>query len=216
MGPILTGTTMVHAFRNDHLLPMAAAIWSVARDEVLDFSAASFIRFHENHGLLKLTGRPLWRTVSGGSRCYVERLMGDAKIHARVGVAVRRVIRHDDIVSVVTGTGETQTFDDVVLATHGDRALALIDQPTAREVRLLGAFRYNKNEVVLHSDAAAMPRRKAVWSSWNYVGESRGAGVDRLTVTYWMNLLQNLIRRSRYSLRLIRTWRFVRTWCTIR
>ena len=180
------------AFRNDHLLPMAAAIWSVARDEVLEFSAASFIRFHENHGLLKLSDRPLWRTVSGGSRCYVERLVDDAKIHARLGVPVQKVIRHGETVSVVMGVGETQTFDDVVLATHADRALALIDQPTAREARVLGVFRYNQNEVVLHSDAAAMPRRKAVWSSWNYVGDSTGAGVDRLTVTYWMNLLQNL------------------------
>lgn len=180
------------AFRDDHLLPMAAAIWSVARDEVLDFSAASFIRFHENHGLLKLSDRPIWRTVSGGSRVYVERLLADCDIDVRLGTPVERVVRHGDGVSVVMRCGDVQSFDDVVLATHGDRALALIEQPTAREARVLGAFRYNRNDVVLHSDGAVMPKRRAVWSSWNYVGESAGPGVDTLTVTYWMNLLQNL------------------------
>lgn len=179
-------------FRNDHLLPMAAAIWSVARDEVLDFSAASFIRFHENHGLLKLSNRPLWRTVSGGSRRYVERLIADIDATVRLQSQVKHVVRQAEGVVVVTGDGQRQTYDDVVLATHADRSLQLIERPTAAEARILGAFRYNRNEVVLHTDLSQMPKRQNVWSSWNYVGESRGRSVERLTVTYWMNLLQNL------------------------
>mgnify|MGYP001550294643 FL=1 len=171
---------------------MAAAIWSVARDEVLDFSAVSFIRFHENHGLLKLTNRPFWRTVSGGSRSYVERVLADCTAKVHLGTRVVRVIREPDGVLVVTEQGARERYDHVVLATHADRALDLIEQPTRAEARVLGNFRYNQNEVVLHSDPAQMPHRQSVWSSWNYVGESRGPGTERLTVTYWMNLLQNL------------------------
>ncbi len=192
LGDYLAHYRYGEAFRDDHLLPMAAAIWSVARDEVLDFSAASFIRFHENHGLLKLTNRPIWRTVSGGSRCYVERVLADCRAEVHLGRRVVRVIREPDGVVIVTGEGARERYDHVVLATHADRALELIEQPTAAEARVLGCFRYNRNEVVLHSDPALMPHRQSVWSSWNYVGESRGPGVERLTVTYWMNLLQNL------------------------
>ncbi len=192
LGAYLERYGYCEAFRNDHLLPMAAAIWSVARDEVRDFSAASFIRFHENHGLLRLSGRPIWRTLSGGSLRYVERLVADRDFKVRTGAPVARIVRHGETLSLVLETGEVNSFDEVVLATHADRALSLIDQPTAREARVLGAFRYNDNEVVLHSDPAVMPRRRAVWSSWNYVGESNGPGVQTLTVTYWMNLLQNL------------------------
>ncbi len=192
LGAYLDRYNYGQAFRNDHLLPMAAAIWSVAREEVLDFSAASFIRFHENHGLLKLSDRPIWRTVSGGSRVYVERLAQDMDARVLLGDPVERVQRTSEGVLVATRAGRREVFDHVVLATHGDRALALIDGATARESRILGAFRYNSNEAVLHSDSAVMPRRRAVWSSWNYVGHSEGVGRERLSVTYWMNLLQNL------------------------
>ena len=179
------------AFRDDHLLPMAAAIWSVARNEVLDFPVVSFIRFHENHGLLKLAGRPLWRTVSGGSRTYVQRLAAEIG-DIRVAAPVRGVAREGGGVRVTTGDGASDTFDHVVLATHADTALGLIESPTAREARLLGSFRYNRNEAVLHSDPGLMPKRRRAWSSWNYLGCAEGAGLETLTVTYWMNLLQNL------------------------
>jgi predicted NAD/FAD-binding protein len=192
LGEYLSHYRYGEAFRDDHLLPMAAAIWSVARDEMLDFSAVSFIRFHENHGLLKLTNRPIWRTVSGGSRSYVERVLADCTAKVHLGTRVVRVIREPDGVVVVTQQGTRERYDHVVLATHADRALELIEQPTRAEARVLGNFRYNQNDVVLHSDPALMPHRQSVWSSWNYVGESRGPGAERLTVTYWMNLLQNL------------------------
>ncbi|MFT4120953.1 NAD(P)/FAD-dependent oxidoreductase [Bradyrhizobium sp.] len=177
-------------FRSDHLLPMAAAIWSASPSLMLQYPAASFIRFHDNHGLLRLRNRPQWRTVIGGSRVYVgalTRRFGDAVRLARGILAIRRL---PDSVEVMDYDGHTDHFDDVVIATHADQALALLEEPTARERSLLGAFRYSRNRAVLHSDTALMPQRKAAWASWNYIG-GRGT-TEQPTVTYWMNALQHL------------------------
>jgi len=179
------------AFREDHLYPMAAAIWSTPSAEVGDYPAAAFVRFCENHGLLRLTGRPIWRTVRGGSRAYVARLT--ASFHDRILTATPVVsIRRDaDGVDVLDALGVRRRFDEVVVATHADRALALLAGPSEDERRLLGAFRYSRNEAVLHSDARLMPRRRAAWASWNYLSDVR-EGDRALSVTYWMNRLQPL------------------------
>ncbi|TBW40709.1 NAD(P)/FAD-dependent oxidoreductase [Siculibacillus lacustris] len=179
------------AFREDHLYPMAAAIWSTPSIDVGAHPAAAFVRFCDNHGLLQLTNRPQWRTVVGGSRNYVERLIrpfADRILTATPVVAIRRDPRG---VSVTDAGGTTRRFDHVVVATHADRALALLGDPSADERRLLGAFRYAANTAVLHSDASLMPQRRAAWSSWNYLSAGRGRD-RRLSVTYWMNRLQPL------------------------
>jgi uncharacterized protein len=178
------------AFREDHLYPMAAAIWSTPAVGIGAYPARAFIRFCENHGLLKLTNRPLWRTLAGGSRAYVEKL---AKSIAEIltNTPICAVRRHLGCVEIVSAGGETRRFDHVVIATHADQALELLADPSPEEDRLLGAFGYCANSAVLHSDATLMPYRRRVWSSWNYLSNERGNS-GRLAVSYWMNRLQGL------------------------
>lgn len=178
------------AFRHDHLYPMAAAIWSTPASDVGRYPAAAFVRFCDNHGLLQLTDRPAWRTVTGGSRRYVEEMR--RRFHGTLvaGCPVRTVRRRADGAAVVTADGVERGFDEVVVATHADQALALLERPTAAERDLLGAFLYSRNEAVLHGDSGLMPRRRAAWSAWNYLADRRDE--PRLCVTYWMNRLQHL------------------------
>ena len=182
------------AFQNDHLLPMAAAIWSGSAPNLRDYPAASFIRFCDNHGLLKLTGRPIWRTVAGGCRSYIHRLMEAIGPGTRLGKPVVSVRRGATGVTVRLASGETHAHDHVVIAAHADQALAMLDHPSPAEARLLGSFRYSSNVAVLHADPALMPKRRAVWSSWNYLGRTDSA--RSLHVTYWMNRLQNIHQRT--------------------
>src|SRR5271166_5185862 len=156
------------AFRDHHILPMASAIWSAAPADILDYPAAAFLRFHDNHGLLRLVGRPVWRTVVGGSREYVARLAAPFIGGVRAGVV--RIDRVGGRVVVADAEGERHVFDRVVVATHADEALALLADPSARERALLGAFRYSRNEAFLHLDESLMPKRRAAWASWNAIG----------------------------------------------
>jgi len=191
LGDYLDAGRYGEAFREDHLLPMAAAIWSAPCSEILSYPAAAFIRFHHNHGLLKLTNRPVWRTVDRGSRAYVERLREAFRGDIVLGNAVRQVTRLEGGVRVEAADGEVRDFDHVVFATHADQALALLADPSSAESRLLGAFRYSRNRAILHSDTTLMPRRRSAWASWNHLGE-RSAPDAPCAVTYWMNLLQGL------------------------
>jgi predicted NAD/FAD-binding protein len=179
------------ALREDHLYPMAAAIWSTPAAQVGRYPTAAFVRFCENHGLLRVSGRPRWRTVQGGSRSYVRALtrgMGDG-LH--LDSAVLEVQRGDAGVRLRTRQGwHPAVFDQVVLACHADQALRLLPDASDEELRLLGAFRYSRNLAVLHSDPALMPQRRAVWSAWNYLADR--ARPDALCVSYWMNRLQGI------------------------
>lgn len=186
LGDYLKREGFSEAFRDDHLLPMAAAIWSSPAHTLMDYPAEAFIRFCGNHGLLKLVGRPLWRTIKGGSRVYVERL-AQAIEDVRLDHGVTAVRRTDHGVMVHDSQGGAERFDHVVIGAHADQALAMLDEPTAREREVLGAFRYSRNFTVLHTDADLMPRRRRAWASWNYIGANGG-----LCVTYWMNKLQGL------------------------
>ena len=186
LGDYLKREGFSEAFRDDHLLPMAAAIWSSPAHTLMDYPAEAFIRFCGNHGLLKLAGRPLWRTVEGGSRVYVGRL-AQALDDIRLERGVTAVRRTDQGVVIHDSQGGVERFDHVVIGAHADQALAMLAEPTARETELLGAFRYSRNLTVLHTDAGLMPRRRRAWASWNYIGAN-----DGLCVTYWMNRLQGL------------------------
>jgi predicted NAD/FAD-binding protein len=179
------------AFIDHHILPMAAAIWSCPAETMLAFPVGAFARFFSHHGLLKLRDRPQWRTVLGGSRNYVRKLLEDRPIRLLCDRPVRQIARDGRSVRIEDATGAQQVFDHVVLATHADTALSMLGEPTARERALLGAFRYQQNMAVLHGDARLMPRRRRLWSSWNYLGAGRGRA-RRLSVTYWMNSLQPL------------------------
>lgn len=194
LGEFLAQHKFSKAFTETHLIPMAAAIWSSHPKHMLAYPAKSFIAFFENHQLLELARREPWQTVSGGSMTYVKKLIS-AGLKLRGGDAVVRVVRGEEENRVMCASGYSQKFDHVVLATHADEALALLDQPTEDERRLLSPFHYSDNEVVVHRDQKLMPKRKRLWSSWNYVG---GATPDKSGVTYWMNSLQKLETKTQY------------------
>lgn len=191
LGAYLKRNRYSDGFLYDHLLPMAAAIWSCPVETMLDFPAASFARFFHNHGLLSVNDRPQWMTVTGGSREYVRRLTAPFADRFRLGNAAVAVRRVPGGVMVRGSDGEETLYDQVILASHADQSLALLADADAAERDILGRFRYQPNEAVLHRDPALMPKRRAVWSSWNYLAE--GAAYEReVAVTYWMNLLQGI------------------------
>ncbi|WP_281299862.1 MULTISPECIES: FAD-dependent oxidoreductase [unclassified Iodidimonas] len=175
-----------------HILPMAAAIWSTPIEQVLDFPAASFVRFFENHGLFKLRNRPRWRTIAGGSRVYVAALNAAFKGETRKGARVLNIARNEDGVWVKAEGCAPERYDSAVLACHADQALAVIDRPSAMEQRLLSAFQYVPNRAVLHRDRTWMPRTRRCWASWNYLSRKGDGDGEKLLLTYWMNRLQNL------------------------
>lgn len=191
LGEYLKRNRYSDGFLYDHLLPMAAAIWSCPVRTMLDFPAASFARFFHNHGLMSVNDRPQWMTVTGGSREYVRRLTAPFANRFRLGNAAVSVRRVPGGVMVRGTDGEETLFDQVILACHADQSLALLQDADTAEHGILGRFRYQPNEAILHRDPALMPKRRPVWSSWNYLAE--GAAYDReVAVTYWMNLLQDI------------------------
>ncbi|TAL00524.1 MAG: FAD-dependent oxidoreductase [Rhodospirillaceae bacterium] len=197
LGHYLAGRGYSEAFLRDHLLPMGACIWSASLKDMREYPLPSFVRFFKNHGLLETSSkrRPPWRTVTGGSRAYVQRLTADFADRIRVSSPVVSIRRLPKAVEVTTVGGGVETFDDVVLATHSDQALALLRDPTDQERRLLSAIRYELNRAVLHTDRTFMPKRRRAWSSWNYVAATGHSDDQQVCLTYWMNLLQNIDRR---------------------
>lgn len=185
------------AFVDDHILPMGAAIWSAPPQQMLSFPALSFARFFANHGLLKLRGRPAWRTVRGGSREYVRRLRDAVAGTFHVGTAVAHITRRPEGVIIADSAGQRRRFDHLVIGAHADDALKLLADADPLERRLLGAFSYTSNRAVLHTDPGLMPRRRRVWSSWNYLA-GQGDGGRRVSTTYWMNALQPLATARDY------------------
>ncbi|HEY0646887.1 NAD(P)/FAD-dependent oxidoreductase [Phenylobacterium sp.] len=190
LGDYLQAKGYGDAFRDDHLLPQAAAIWSTPLDQIGAYPAASLIRFFLNHGMMTITGRGLWRTVDGGSRAYVAKLTEAFRGEVRKGVRVAGVRRDANGAELRLAGGARERFDQVVIATHGDTALSLLDDPSPDEQRLLGCFRYSRNMIALHTDPVLMPKRRRAWTSWNHIGmrDQPGEGA----VTYWMNRLQSL------------------------
>lgn len=191
LGEYLRRERYSDGFANDHLLPMGAAIWSTTPAEMLEYPAAAFVRFCEHHGLLRLKDRPQWRTVDGGSREYVKRLTAPYRDAIRFG-GVRAVHRLGNKVAVEDARGVAEAYDHVVIAAHADEAFDLLADPDPSERHLLGRWRYTRNRAVLHGDSSLMPRRRRVWSSWNFIGGRDRDSEQALCVTYWMNRLQSL------------------------
>ncbi len=183
-------------FRDHYLVPMAAAIWSAEPVAIDDMPLRFLVQFFDNHGLLQLKDRPVWRTIQGGSREYVRRLVAGFRDRIRLDCPVRQVRRFDDRVEIVTDDYGVETFDAVFIACHSDQALALLDEPTAAEREVLSAIAYQENEAVLHTDETLMPKRRKAWASWNYhlPADER----DRVAVTYNMNILQGLEAKRQY------------------
>jgi predicted NAD/FAD-binding protein len=174
------------------IVPQAAAVWSAPPEQMWSFPASFLAEFFGNHGMYTLRDRPSWRTVRGGSRSYVDAIAAPWRDRVRLAAPVRRIERLPGRVRVQADGCEGEEFDRIVVATHSDQALAPLADPSRAEREVLGAIPYQDNEAVLHTDPSLMPRRRAVWSSWNFhLSEERPR---RTTVTYWMNRLQRLPR----------------------
>jgi predicted NAD/FAD-binding protein len=197
LGDFLDRYKYSRTFRQDHLLPMAAAIWSTPSQRILEFPAQDFGNFFRNHGLLEMdiAKRPGWRTVKGGSRVYVERLVQASGAAIVREAAIACVKGSPTGAQVCLRDGTAQDFDHVVIAAHADEALALLPETPAKTRDVLGVFHYAANDAYLHRDETLMPRRQRLWASWNYMRPSRGAE-SRVFVSYWMNRLQALDRRT--------------------
>ena len=194
LGELLAQDSYSPAFRDNYLLPMAAAIWSSKPDDILDFPASTFLQFCMNHALLQVNDRPKWRTVKGGGREYVRKIaasLPDIRLHT----PVVRVQRSESGVQIETKQGN-EVFDAVVFATHAPDTLRLLADASDGEKAILSSVRYQANTAVLHTDVSQLPRRKKVWSAWNYIGGSAangGQNGDRpVCVSYLLNQLQNL------------------------
>ncbi len=176
-------------FINHYLVPMAAAVWSADLKLMFDFPARYLIRFFHNHGLLSVNDRPDWYVIKGGSKTYARALTRAFIDKIKLSTPVTQVERIDGGVRVTSSEGE-ETFDAVFFACHSDQALRMIKSPTDTEKQTLGAIKYQDNEVVLHTDASVMPKRKIAWAAWNY--HLLEGDQSRVPVTYNMNILQSL------------------------
>ena len=191
LGEFLSAHRFGAAFRDWYFLPMLGCIWSCPTDQMLQFPVATMIRFCHNHGLIQVANRPQWHTVAGGARHYVDKILAGIA-DKRLKSPVRLIERDAAGVRIVTERG-AERFDQLVLATHSDQALALLREPSALERELLGAIRYQPNRAVLHTDVSVMPQRKRAWAAWNYERAAEdGRESARVCLHYWLNLLQPL------------------------
>ncbi len=179
-------------FFRHYLLPMSSAIWSATADDALRLPLGFLLTFFANHGLLQVRGQPPWRSVTGGSRRYVEALVRPFRDRVRLRTAVDRVRRHTGGVELHTRDMGWEAYDDVVIAAHADQALALIEQPAEGERAALGAIPYRRNVAVLHTDTRVLPRARGAWASWNARVEDCADHRAPLRMTYYMNRLQRL------------------------
>ncbi len=199
------GRHRFHPFMVDNYLkPMAAAIWSTPTAEIGAFPAHSFLRFFRNHGLLDLWNRPAWRTVTGGSHSYVQAFARRFAGLIRLKHAANRLHRDSDGVVLEFADGRRERFDLAVVATHADQALTLLAEPTDLERRLLGPWRYENNDTVLHTDLTVLPRERHAWACWNFRLEGEADEPRPAYVTYAMNLLQGFPASRQYLVTLNR------------
>jgi len=176
-------------FIDNHLIPMASALWSSPSRSILEFPAKYLVAFMDNHHMLQISDRPQWRVLANGSKSYIEALEKKWRVDVRLNSEVSRVSRNDSFIGIHTPDGE-QVFDQVVFACHSDQALKLLEAPTQAETDILGAIRYQDNETILHHDASVLPPDRKAWAAWN---ANISEHADRqCTVSYCMNILQGI------------------------
>lgn len=175
-------------FRDYYIVPMGSAIWSASEAAMESFPVHFFLSFFNNHGMLSVDDRPTWRVLKGGSASYVEKMLPVLEDRVYLNTPVTAISRDAEGVTVVSHRG-SERFDQVVLATHSDQALAMLTDPTEKERRILGALPYQDNDVVLHTDASVLPRNRRAWAAWNYHIPQQAN--EPVSVTYNMNILQN-------------------------
>ncbi len=188
LGEYLNRNRYSRYFRNNYIVPMGAAIWSAPEIILEQFPIRFFLQFFNNHGMLSVDDRPTWRVISGGSASYVSRMMERLGDRTHLNSPVSAIERSDDGVTV-TVKDQRHQFDQVILACHSDQALAMLSEPTDKERQILGAIPYQKNDVVLHTDASVLPSNKRAWAAWNYMIPEHST--QPVSVTYNMNTLQN-------------------------
>ncbi len=196
LAEVLREAGLKGSFERWYLLPMMAAIWSAKPESLAAMPARFFVRFFQNHGMLQVKNRPQWRTVVGGSRSYLEPLTRTFSDRIRLNAPVVEIRHQDQGVTIRSLGSEPEEFDAVVVATHSDQALKMLADPTADEQSVLASIPYQPNEVVLHSDTSLMPKRRKVWSAWNYRLPANPG--QMATVTYDMNTLQGIQSAERY------------------
>lgn len=202
LGDYLTEHRYGRAFRDEHLVPMASALWSSPATRILSFPARYLVQFMANHQMLQLAGRPQWRVVQGGSASYVRALRERWNVHERLNRAVRAVRRDAEGVDIENEAGH-ERFDQIVLACHSDQALALLADASEREQAILGAIPYQENDTILHTDARLLPTRRKAWAAWNaYVPREPS---EVCAVSYCMNLLQGIQSPEPFVVTLNRT-----------
>jgi predicted NAD/FAD-binding protein len=189
LGQYLQANTYSDIFRDDHIVPMASALWSSPSQQILDFPMKHLVGFMANHQMLQLSGRPPWRVVRGGSQSYVQALRKQWRVDARTATPVTSVRRNGTGIQVSTAKGE-ESFDELVLACHCDDALGLLPDASQAEQDILGAIGYRENEAILHTDIRVLPGNRRAWAAWNaFVPAKAGSACS---VSYWMNSLQSL------------------------
>ena len=190
------------AFIDQFLIPFGASIWSADPATFTRFPAVAYARFMDNHGLLDLRGMPEWRTVTGGSQRYVDRIVGPFADRIRLRNPIEKIVRTEPGVEVVSLVDGPEAFDRVILATHSDQSLRLLADPSPAEREILGAIRYQPNVATLHTDERFLPRSPRARASWNYHLSS--GGERAATLTYWMNRLQSIESRHQFLVTLNR------------
>jgi len=177
-------------FTNEHIVPMASALWSGKADLIMDFPARYLVAFMQNHDMMQMNNRPVWKTVSGGSRQYLKAITDKANFDVSVDTPIKKVERTEHGVILHLSEGRKHQFDQVIFACHSDQALKLLEDPTPSEKEVLGAIKYQRNEICLHWDEALLPKRRSAWASWNVIRNE--ISKVQCTVSYYMNLLQSL------------------------
>ena len=196
LGDYLKRSNLSSYFVECHIIPMVAAIWSMPFSKAKEMPLNLFLRFFINHGLFKLKNRPQWYTVTNRSRAYVKKILEKISGEVFKNYRVNKVSRNNDNVRIAIGN-EFIDYDQVVLASHADQSLKILDEPTKEEKEILGKFSYVSNSAFLHTDENLMPLRKNAWSSWNSITKN-----NKTCVTYWLNKLQNLKTNKNYFLTL--------------
>jgi len=192
---------MSEYFINYHIVPMVSAIWSMPPYEAKQMPLTFFLKFFQNHGLFNLKKRPQWYTVKNRSRTYVNKILKTISGEYYKNYAINKISRHPNGVQVFYGgKNEFFDYDKVVIATHADEALSLISEPTKDEKDILSNFKYKKNYAIIHTDETVMPNNKKAWSSWN--SSVNKDNNSQTSITYWLNLLQNLNTKKNFFLSL--------------
>ncbi len=178
-----------------HILPMISSIWSSDISDVDKFPLITFVNFFQNHSLFKLKKRPKWKFITGGSNEYIKKIINKNLFNYKTNFIIKKIYRDKKSIKIHNKDGEIFEFDKIIFAVHADQVLDLLEKPSKEEMDIFSNFKYTINSAFLHSDPTLMPKSKKAWASWNFLKRTSS---NKFTLTYWMNLLQNLSTNKNY------------------